>query len=99
MNTKNKVNLSSVYGKCVNDASVEPPVVDTYLEKIIVAFDDSDIAGISEFYEFAESASCTFEFEENVFIVKANHDVLYEMIYVLASVYSFIKFMSGGISK
>ena len=99
MNTKNKVEVSSVYGKFVNDVRVEPPVVDTYSEKIIVTFDKSDIGGISDFYEFAEYSPCTFEFEENVFVVKANHDVLYEMIYVLAMVYGIIKFMYGGITK
>lgn len=93
MNTKNKVNLSSVYGKFVNDARIEPPVVETYLEKIIVTFDESDIGGISDFYEFAESSSCTFEFEKNVFTVKANHDVLYEIVYVIAKVYGSIKFI------
>ena len=95
MKIKNKVEVSSVYGKFVNDVRVEPPTVGTYSEKIIVAFDDSDIGGISDFYELAESASCTFEFEESVFIVKANHDVLYKMIYVLAIVYGSLNLLNG----
>lgn len=93
MNTKNKVEVFSIYGEFVKDEKVEPPIVDTYLEKIIVTFDKSDIGGILDFYEFAESASCTFEFGENVFVIKANRDTLYTMVYVLARDYGFIKIM------
>ena len=66
---------------------IEPPVVSLSMKNILVTFDEDDTDGIYTFNEYAETMSCTIDKNENVFIIKAEIEVLYDMIMFLTTMY------------